>query len=312
MNPLQGEWGFLEINLCFLESPLEKNLMSESRRKRRAIQFRHSANFSLGGITIAGIGVRQTVAVAKPRVFGQYALVYILEGRGRYNDAYGWQQDLRSGDFILVFPELSHLYNPNPGTSWVTSFLCFQGPIFDLLRESGVLNPRRPVLHLEPVNEWSRHIESVLGASRKAGQLPSLIETARLIELLAMALSDPGRVPREEEDRRWAQRACSVLEARLNEAAAWRKIARQFGLNEDAFRKRFARLVGQPPARYRSRVRIDRACEMMVETRLTDSQIAECLGFCDEFYFSRRFKEITGKSPQAFRRSLLVFSQNKA
>jgi AraC-like DNA-binding protein len=29
--------------------------------------------------------------------------------------------------------------------------------------------------------------------------------------------------------------------------------------------------------------------------------LIEVLGFCDEFYFSRRFREITGKSPSEFR-----------
>ena len=35
-----------------------------------------------------------------------------------------------------------------------------------------------------------------------------------------------------------------------------------------------------------------------------DAQIADALGFCDAHYFSRRFKEITGKSARAFRREL--------
>jgi len=51
---------------------------------------------------------------------------------------------------------------------------------------------------------------------------------------------------------------------------------------------------------------IDRACELMCESRFTDSEIAERLGFCDEFYFSRRFKEITGKSPRMFRKNLAM------
>jgi len=37
---------------------------------------------------------------------------------------------------------------------------------------------------------------------------------------------------------------------------------------------------------------------------LTDRQIAERLGFCDEFYFSRRFKQLTGRSPRQFREEL--------
>jgi len=39
----------------------------------------------------------------------------------------------------------------------------------------------------------------------------------------------------------------------------------------------------------------------MQNRSLKDRQIAESLGFCDEFYFSRRFKAVTGQSPRQFR-----------
>ena len=247
---------------------------------RPAVQFRHASASPLGSISICGLGQRQTLALGQPRVFGQYALVYLLQGTGSYEDALGYRQSLQPGDLILVFPELSHLYNPTPGTSWVTSFLCFQGPAFDLLRQPGGLDSRQPVFHLEPIDEWNSRVGSVLGPTR-------------------------GSTPLVQEDRRWLARACSLLESRLDTPADWPDLAREFGLTAEGFRKRFTRLAGQPPARYRSKRLIDRACELISEARHTDSQIAEMLGFCDEFYFSRRFKEITGQSPRAFRQNLL-------
>lgn len=46
------------------------------------------------------------------------------------------------------------------------------------------------------------------------------------------------------------------------------------------------------------------ACELMRNTGMNVSQIASFLGFCDVFYFSKRFKEKYGKSPtQMFSRN---------
>lgn len=280
--------------------------MAKNPVRRTPMQFRHAAGSALGEITVTGFGVRQRQALLKPRVFGQYALVYVLQGQGTYRDAQGWEQELRAGDLVFVFPELSHLYNPRPGTEWVCSFLCFQGPVFDLFRQQGVWEDGRPVIHLEPVDEWSRRLEAVLGPSRQLGALPALAEVGRLLELLTLILSEEGPTPLQQEDRRWAARACSLLEARLTEKPDWEGLAQAFGLTVEGFRKRFARLVGQPAARYRMGRLIDRACELICEGRHSDSQIAEMLGFCDEFYFSRRFKEITGKSPRAFRQSFAL------
>ena len=76
------------------------------------------------------------------------------------------------------------------------------------------------------------------------------------------------------------------------------------GMSYDGFLKRFRRGVRIPTARYRAAHLIDRACELMRHGRLTDRQIAEQLGFCDEFFFSHRFKQVTGRSPRQFRAHL--------
>jgi AraC-like DNA-binding protein len=260
----------------------------------------------LGKLTVAAQGIQQTIGVEAPRVFGQYALVYILSGEGSYQDVRGWQQNLTAGDFIFVFPELEHIYNPTPGTAWRSSFLCFQGPIFDFWQESGVLDPGLPIVHREPVDVWSRRLGEVLGPARQLGSRPPLVEICAVLELLAAVLADPVDAPLADEDRRWMERATERLETSLEIKPDWQDIAKEFGLTAEGFRKRFTRLAGHPPARYRAGRLIDRACAMMNETRLTDQQIAERLGFCDEFYFSRKFKEMTGKSPRAFRRSLAL------
>lgn len=270
------------------------------------MQFRNVSSSPLGKLTIAALGIEQTIGIEHPRIFGQYAVVYVLGGEGYYQDARGWEQRLTPGDFIFVFPELEHIYNPVADTVWRTSFLCFQGPIFDLWWENGVLNSEVPVVHREPIDLWSRRLGEVLGPSRQLGSQPPLVEIGRLQEFLAAILVDPGNAPLADEDRRWMERATERLETSIETKPDWQEIAVEFGLTAEGFRKRFTRLAGNPPARYRAGRLIDRACAMMCETRLTDQQIAERLGFCDEFYFSRKFKEITGKSPRAFRRGLAL------
>ena len=49
---------------------------------------------------------------------------------------------------------------------------------------------------------------------------------------------------------------------------------------------------------------IDRARKLIYEERLSNKELADWLGFCDEFHFSRRFKEATDQTPGGFRRSL--------
>ena len=272
--------------------------------KPREMHFPKSSS-PLGRITISGFGIRQLTALTEPRTFGQYALVYIVDGGGKYADANGIRKTLGPGDVIIVFPDIAHIYNPLPG-GWIVSYLCFQGPVFDLWRNQGLLDPRKPIQHAEPVAEWNRRLETVLDPAGRGGVASSLLEICRLQRLLAEIITGAARSTVYEDELQWLHRASDLIDASLAGPADWKSLARHMGISAESFRKRFARLAGQPPARYRMERLIDRACEMMRNPSLRDRQIAESLGFCDEFYFSRRFKAITGLSPRQFRANPLL------
>ena len=270
---------------------------------QQELRFRNAASSPLGRITIAGFGIRQTLALEEPRVLGQYALVYLVDGRGRYADAAGHRRNVEAGDFMLLFPDIAHVYNPLPRTQWVTSYLCFHGPVFDLWRAQGLL--QKPVYHAGPVDVWSRRLEAVIDASLQAPSAPALTDICRLQQLLAEVVTGAGRSGVYHDDLHWLARASALIEANLIGEVDWENVARQMGLSAESFRKRFTRLSGQPPARYRMGRLVDRACALMQDHSLKDRQIAESLGFCDEFYFSRRFKAVTGQSPRQFRTNAL-------
>ena len=102
-------------------------------------------------------------------------------------------------------------------------------------------------------------------------------------------------------DGEWLGRARALLESDRYRHSPIDEIARRLKVPGHVLRRRFARLTGLSASRHRVVRTIDRACELMQTTGLLDRQIAERLGFCDEFYFSRRFREITGRSPREFR-----------
>jgi AraC-like DNA-binding protein len=273
---------------------------------RTQVLFQNSTNSQLGRITLAGV-LRDSRGISRDRpmrVLGSYALVYVLDGSGSYEDANGYRQAIGPGDAILVFPTLGHYYGPGPGEHWTEIYLVFDGCVFDLWQRTGLIDPRRPVLHAEPVDHWFDRIESVLGAPRTTGFSPPLLEVCRLQQVLAELLLGGPRGGGRSADMRWAARMCALLSSDLEQALDLHELAARQGTTYHSFRKRFARIVGVPPARYRRMRIVDRACELMQSGELTDKQIAGQLGFCDESHFSRRFKETTGVAPRQFRRRL--------
>ena len=77
------------------------------------------------------------------------------------------------------------------------------------------------------------------------------------------------------------------------------------GMPYETFRRRFTREIGIAPARFRAERTIEAACHLLQYTGMAGAQIAERLGYADEYHFSRRFKQLRGETPTQFRRRLL-------
>ena len=238
------------------------------------------------------------------RTFGLYAIVLVTAGQGFYSDPQHHQVPVCAGSLILVFPELPHRYGPNADDAWDEYYLTYTGPIFDHWREAGLIRSDRPILRLDPVEKWLESMRSI----RSPGD-PTWLEVCRLQAWLAEALDaqpDPPHTwtSREENDEHWAARVSAMLEEDLDKPLDLHGVADKLDTSYDLFRKRFAQLRGMPPARFRALRVIEQAKMLMHTTAMSDKQIAAALNFCDEFHFSRRFKQLTEQNPRAYRRCI--------
>jgi AraC-like DNA-binding protein len=255
----------------------------------------------LGQVSLAGhLRDSKGISAARPRVFGRYALV-LLEGSGRVS----WENrppvPVRTGDLLFVYPEIVHWYGPGPGEKWNEFYLVFNGPIFDWWRSEGLFGPPCFVRHLPQLRRWLPRLEAAAGADLPPTTQGMLQRVCRLQEFLGGVVENP---PSRPEPAPWLERARRQLieNPGLNAVA----LARSLGLSYETFRKEFARRTGQSPGRFRLHRLIEQAHILIRERGLNNKQVAETLGFYDEFHFSRRFRQVTGQSTRQFRSALLT------
>lgn len=237
------------------------------------------------------------------RVLGSYSFIYMVRADGYYTDANGVNRDTRSGDLILIFPELAHAYGPKSGTAWDQLYWVFNGPIFDHLRASGVLTPKRPVWHVEPVDYWRRRFQDVLTGENWHGEIAAQRIMGNFLHLTYdLAAADAENMARHARDR-WLEEAQRLLANRGDQG--WlspEQVARQVGLNYDNFRKQFAHKAGTSPGQFQKRRKIDRACAAIYQGSHGFKELVEELDFCDVFHFSKTFKQTMGMTPSEFRK----------
>ena len=235
------------------------------------------------------------------RFLGHYALTYILDGSGVYTPLDGPRRRLAAGDMVLSFPDVATSFGPPQGQSWREIYATFTGPIFDLLRSTAIVDAPNPIRRLEPIDVWHK---AFLDALPPAGERrPAFLaaHTARFASFVAGVFAHGTSEWATEENLGWLEMAEQYLRHEPGYKLNLRAIALRLGSSYETFRKRFHALTGQTPVQYRFRARIDAAQSMLRTTNLTCKEIANILGFANEFAFSRRFKQATGQSPRAYR-----------
>ena len=78
-------------------------------------------------------------------------------------------------------------------------------------------------------------------------------------------------------------------------------LAAEAGYSVGQFIRAFESAYGETPGRYRTRRRVERACELLRSVNLTVTEICLLVGFSSVGTFSRRFSELMGRSPSAYR-----------
>ena len=267
----------------------------------------HTIHFLHHGSEESGMGRITTVARLddsdgtpgnKRRKLGSYALVYVQSGSGTYEDP---QQTLEvnAGDLILLRPEVEHRYKPNEKTIWNEYFMLFEGPLFELWEQQGLFPENRPLLKLDPIELWLGRFKEIYAP----GTTP-LQQVTRLQDFLAEALTHDRYQVETQSTQVWIDRAKHTLETHLTNSEGVRHSAKAIGQSYDAFRKKFTRLTGHAPKHYMLNCQMEKAARLLIETNLSSQAIAEQLGFCDQFHFSKRFKQHLGITPSKYRKRL--------
>lgn len=116
-----------------------------------------------------------------------------------------------------------------------------------------------------------------------------------------------------QEIFRTQSRKCSDASSIINELELFMKknyaspiniedMARKFNFNASYLTRIFKKHTGESPVKYLLRLRIDEAKKLLLEhSDLSVKQISTLVGYEDQHYFSRFFKELTGVSPSDYR-----------
>lgn len=97
------------------------------------------------------------------------------------------------------------------------------------------------------------------------------------------------------------RRARDHIDRHYAEALDLVRLASVAGVSRHHFVRSFGSVYGEPPMRYATRRRIERAQDLLRSANLTVTEVCMLVGYSSLGSFSSRFRALTGESPLAYR-----------
>lgn len=246
----------------------------------------------------------------------EYELHLILRTRGKVfvGDYIG---HFEPGHLVMTGPRLPHNWiSTDVGAEGVAErdrVLQFSGE--PLKRASELIADLRDVLPLlerarlgveffglaERANDTMLRIKSLHGVKRLSEFLKFLGELAECSDYRLLS-STP--LQSFDDDHSLAQISTIVdhITANATQPFSMAELSRRVGMSESQFSRYFRRATGNTFTDFVNRLRIARACQLLMETDRYISNVCYDSGFNNVANFNRRFLEIKGMTPKEFRR----------
>lgn len=105
---------------------------------------------------------------------------------------------------------------------------------------------------------------------------------------------------------RYVLLAVDYIKSHLSLQLEIKDVAANLFVSESTLRKKFRQEVGMTIGSYIDDMIMFEAEQLLLNSDMSVLQISEFFGFCDQFYFSRRFKEKFGQPPKRYRQLRLI------
>ena len=246
----------------------------------------------------------------------EYELHLIVATRGRafVGDYVG---HFEPGHLVLTGPRLPHnwISNDIPPEGVPVRDMLLQFPDAPLRQAAELIPDLRAALPLldrsrlgieffgisQAVRQGIERIHQSQGLPRFSEFLAVMGELVRCTDYRLLS-SRPLENARNEGTSDNMSRTIDYIVAHSNEPLSLAELSQRAGMCESQFSRQFRRVTGNSLPDFINRLRIGRACQLLMETDRYVGSICYEAGFNNVANFNRRFLELKGTTPREFRR----------
>lgn len=232
---------------------------------------------------------------------GQYILIYCIEGGG-YIYINGMQYEVYPNSYFIIPKNIPHRYNSNENNPWSIYWVHFTGDVAEKLYER-FLQHDQPFVHNIPYDEnrikLFEQIYSILehGFNDREMEIMNFNLLHFISSLIYYKEANPAVYNTDS-----ISSSIFFMKQHINDKFGIEELAAQQNISVSHYSRSFKQKTGSSPINYFNQLKVQKSCQYLYFTDRSIKEICTELGFEDQYYFSRLFRNIIGISPSKYKK----------
>lgn len=239
------------------------------------------------------------------RVLDEYQIIYISKGKGYFESSSCPKTTVNEGSVIFLFPGEWHRFKPELELGWDEFWLACKGSIIENIEHHGFICKQNPIIEIG-INESIIHLFSEIIENTKQEKMGYQFYISGItLHLLGLIQYKSKQFEQKPGDKTETiiNKAQMLFREKMYQNIKIETVAQELHVSYAWFRKAFKNYTGISPKQYLLQLKIEKAKIMLSDNSKTIKEIAFELNFDSVPFFSKQFKEKTGRSPEKFRKS---------
>lgn len=249
-----------------------------------------------------------------PHIHREFELLVMTEGSGKiFIDGTGFE--LTAGDGVFINSGALHMGTSEGNSPCAFYAIVFSAEMFGRFGNDLVMNKYvSPIINGQVIfpplfkacTDWQNRILLSCGKTaelfRERKPCFELRIKEQLLKIWSICTDHAQQSGKPNKGLETVKKAIELIQSEYASPLTLEDISAHVSMSREHFCRCFSSIMHMPPFEYLNLLRIDKGCCMLKETDLPVGRIAELCGFNSFSYFSKKFKEATGKTPAAYRR----------
>ncbi len=235
-----------------------------------------------------------------PGVRDHYLIHYVVKGKGTFTID-NCVHEVNAGDVFFAKPGQLITYTADLNEPWEYYWVGFNGPYANKIVLKLPFNASMPVHTCKSAQEIESALKNIF-SSRGSEPHNEAMMVGYLYIFTALLMQEAKAMEPKQvhSSAQYVYNAVKFIQFNYSNDIGIDDIAKDVGVSRSHLYRVFMNHVEQSPIDYLTSYRINEACYLLKNSKLSIAEIAVSVGFYDQFYFSRVFKKAKGVPPSKY------------